>query len=68
MPLSISQNLGVTPQPTNQIVIQFDKIEVNVIRLLKAVHIQLTIDPRIQDIINIHVIEFLEIYDLLLTR
>ena len=39
MPLSIAQRLGVIPQPSNQIVIQLDKIEVKVIGVLKDVRI-----------------------------
>lgn len=31
MPLSIAQKLGITPQPSNRVVIQLDKIEVKVI-------------------------------------
>ena len=60
MPLSIAQNLGVTPQTSNKIVIQLDKMEVKVIGALKDVWIQLTIDPQIQDIIDIHVVEIPE--------
>ena len=68
MTLSIAQSLGVTPQPSNWIVIQLDKMKVKVIRVLKYVRIQLTIDPQIQDIIDIHVVEILETYGLLLSR
>ena len=39
MPLSITQRLGVNPQPSNRVVIQFDKIEVKVIGVLKDVWI-----------------------------
>ena len=63
-----SQRLGAVPQPTSRVVIQLDKIEVKVIGVLKYVHIQLIIDPRIQDIIDIHVVEILEIYEMLLTK
>lgn len=45
MQILISQRLGVTPKPTNLIVIQIDKMEVKVIIVLNDVCIQLTIDP-----------------------
>lgn len=48
--------------------IQLEKIEVKVIGVLKDVQIQLTIDPQIQEIIAIHVVEILETYILLLSR
>ncbi len=68
MPLSISQMLGAIPQPTSRVVIQLDKIEVKVIDVLKDVRIQLTTDPRIQDIIDIHVINIPKMYGMLLSR
>ena len=68
MPLSIAQMLIVNPQPSNQVVIQLDKIQVKVIGVLKDVRIQLTIDPWIQDIIDIHVVDIPESYGLLLSR
>ena len=43
--LSIAQSLGVSPQPSNRVVIQLDKTEVKVIGVLKDVQIQLTVDP-----------------------
>ena len=36
--------------------------------VLKDVRIQLTVDPRIQDIIDIHVVDIPETYGLLLSR
>lgn len=48
--------------------IQLDKMEVKIIGVLKDVRIKLTTDPRIQDIIDIHVVEILEIYGVLLSR
>ena len=68
MPLSISQSLEVVPQPTSRVVIQLDKEEVKVISVLKDVCIQLTTNPRIQDIIDIHVVNILEMYGMLLNR
>ena len=68
MPLSIAQKLGVTPQPSNRVLIQLDNIEVKVIGVLKDVRIQLTIDPWIQDVIDIHVVDIPETYGLLLSR
>ena len=68
IPLSIAQRLGVNPQPSNRMVIQLDKIEVKVIGVLKDVRIQLTIDPQIQDIVDIHVVDIPETYRLLLSR
>ena len=47
MPSSIAQRLGVSHQPSNQVVIQLDKIEEKVIGVLKDVWIQLTFDPQI---------------------
>ena len=38
------------------------------IGVLKNVHIKLTIYPKIQDIIGIHVVDILEMYKMLLTR
>ena len=35
MPISIAQRLGVTPQPSNQIVIQLNNMEVEFIKVLK---------------------------------
>ena len=66
MPLSIVQRLGVSTQPSNQIVIHLDKIEVKVIGVLKDVWIQLTVDPQIQDVIDIHVVDIPKTYGLLL--
>ena len=60
MPLLIAQKLGVTPQPTNQIIIQLDKTKVKVIGVFKDVQIQLTTNPRIQEVIDIHVVEISE--------
>lgn len=68
MTLSIAQRLGLNPQPSNQIVIQLDKTEVKVIGVLKDVRIKLTVNPRIQDVISIHVVDILETYGLLLSR
>ena len=39
MPLSITKSLGVSPQPSNQVVIQLDKTKVKVINVLKDVQI-----------------------------
>ena len=47
IPLSIAQRLGVNPQPSNQVVIQLDKMKVKVIGVLKDVQIQLAVDPQI---------------------
>lgn len=68
LPLSITQRLRVTPQTSNRIVIQLDKIEVKVIDVLKDVQIQLIVDPRIQDIIDIHVVDIPNTYGMLLRR
>ena len=68
MPLSIAKRIGVNHQSSNRVVIELDKIEVKVIGVLKDVWIQLTIDPRIQDVIDIHVVDILETYGLLLSR
>ena len=64
----ISQRLGVVPQPMSRVVIQLDKTMVKVIGVLKDVHIQLTIEPKIQDIIDTHVVDILEMYRMLLSR
>ena len=68
MTLSIAQMLGVSPQPSNRVVIQLDKIEVKVIGVLEDVQIQLTIDPWIQGVIDIHVVDIPEQYGFLLSR
>ena len=68
MPFSIAQRLGVTPQPSNQVVIQLDKTKVKFIGVLKDVQIQLTVNPHIQDIIDIQVVNIPETYGLLLSR
>lgn len=68
IPLLIAKTLGVIPKPSNQIVIQLDKTKVKVIEVLKDVRIQITIDPQIQDIIDMHVVEIPETYKLLLSR
>lgn len=43
-------------------------MKVKVINVLKDIQIQLTIDPRIKDILDIHVVEILATYGLLLSR
>ena len=68
IPLTISQRLGVIPQPTSKVVIQLDKIEVKVIGVLKYVCIKLTNNPKIQDIIDIHVVDIPKMYRMLLSR
>ena len=68
MPLTISKRLGIAPQPTSRVAIQLDKIEVKVISVLKYVHIQLTMKPRIQDIIDIHVVDIPKMHGMLLSR
>ena len=68
MPLLIARRLGLTPQSSNIIVIKLDKIEVKVIGMLKDVYIQLTIDPQIQDIIEIHAVGITDSYRLLLSK
>ena len=68
MPITISQRLGAIPQPTSRVVIKLDKIEVKVIGVLKDVHIQLTTDPRIWDIIHIHVVDIPKVYGIILSK
>ena len=66
--LIISQRLGVVPQPISRVVIQLDKIEFKVISMLKDVCIQLTTYHKIQDIIEIHVADIHEMYEMLLSE
>ena len=68
MPFSISWKLGVTPHPTNQVLIQLDKIALKVIRVLKYVCIQLTTNSHIQDVIDIHVVDIPKTYGILFRR
>ena len=48
--------------------IQLDKTKVKFIGVLKYVWIQLTVNPWIQNVIDIHVVDILETYGLLLSR
>ena len=68
MLLTIYQRLGAVPQPMSRVVIQLDKTKVKVIGILKDVCIQLTTNPKIQDIIDIHVVDIPEMYGMLLSR
>ena len=68
MPLTISQRLGVVPQPTSRVVIQLDKIEIIMIGVLKDMCNKLTKNSRTQDIIDIHVVEISKMYGMLLSR
>lgn len=68
MPYSVCQKLGLTPTESTKKVVQFDRSEVTVIGVLNNVHIQLSSEPRIQQYIDIQVVDIPEAYGMLLSR
>jgi hypothetical protein len=68
MPYSVCNKLRLTPTESTKKVVQLDRSEVTVIGVLNNVHIQLSSEPRIQQYIDIQVVDIPEAYGMLLSR
>lgn len=68
IPLVVCQKLGITPAPTRRKVTQLDKIKIPIMGELNNIHMQLAIDPTVQNFINISVVDIPDTYGMLLSR
>lgn len=68
MPFPICRALGITPASSQKKVTQLDITKVNVVGELKMIPMQIALDSRIQQVINIQVVDILNSYGLILGR
>ena len=68
IPLSVCQKINVEVQPSNIKIIQLDRTNVKVIGELKNVLVRLSSYPKVQQIIDIIVVDIPKVYGLFLSR
>lgn len=66
MPLTIFKALGIVPTPSRRKVTQLDKTEVNIVGEINWIPMQIAVDPRVQQVIYIQVVDILATYRIIL--